>query len=98
MSEALRILVTVLAFACIIGFPLAIVHARDNTDRVYLLGTAALIASGGAGSLAHLHDPIRPAVAAALALTLFGQVLLLFGTILSRRRRRAANPPGGRRD
>lgn len=84
MVELIRVVNIVLVVGCIVAFAPAIVYARDDTDRTYLIGTALVLAAAASGSAIHLHDPFGWPI----LVTIFGEILLLVSAWMSRRRRR----------
>lgn len=84
----LRVLVIVLCIADFVVLAPAIVHARDNTDRLYLVGGALMLAALTFGSAVRLHAPFNPSQPIACA----ALVVWLLSAWKSRQRRRG----GGR--
>jgi hypothetical protein len=83
MAIALRIINMLLALACLGAFAPALVHARDNVDRVYLIGGCLMLVSLFTGSATNLHAPFRWPILLAIA----AELLLLKSAQMSRRRR-----------
>jgi hypothetical protein len=83
LVTAIRCVNIILALVCIGAFAPALVHARDNVDRVYLVGGALLLMSLAIGSATNLHAPFRPSILLAIA----AELTLLKSAQLSRRRR-----------
>lgn len=74
----------VLAVACLIGFATAIVHARDNVDRLYLVGGALMLAVVVGSGVARWQEPFNWR----LPLVLAAQIVWIISAGKSRARRR----------
>jgi hypothetical protein len=83
VATVIRVLNILLVLGCLGGLSPAIVHARDDVDRLYLVGTALILSAIAAGSAVHLRDPFGWPI----LITMLGETVLLVAARKSRQRR-----------
>lgn len=91
-AEVVRLILAGLIIVTLGLFAPAIVHARDNADRLYLMGGATIMVSITIGLFLHLHQPLNIATPLLVA----GMLMWLASALKSRTRRRK-RPSRGRR-
>ena len=82
--ESVRTVSIILNVLSLPMFALAIMHARDNVDRLYLIGGAVIVAGIAGGTVVRFHSSFNPFI----ILNIAGVIVWALALRMSRRRRR----------